>query len=154
MLFWTRHANLRRVENYIYDPSARIIKNPLNSTVFWKRRLNPATRRLNSATRPLNSATRQILHWNIVVYFDEASSQLGKASSQLGDASAQLRDASKMQLWPQWLTIQRGVQFQHMECSNDVMFFYHSIVKWIFRIVSLQFHYSLEIMYSLFAFFQ
>ena len=62
MLFWTRHANLRRVENYIYDPSARIIKNPLNSTVFWKRRLNPATRRLNSATRPLNSATRQILH--------------------------------------------------------------------------------------------
>ena len=32
MLFWTRHANLRRVENYIYDPSARIIKNPLNST--------------------------------------------------------------------------------------------------------------------------
>ena len=103
--FWTRHANLRRVENYIYDPSARIIKNPLNSTVFWKRRLNPATRRLNSATRPLNSATRQILHWNIVVYFDEASSQLGKASSQLGDASAQLRDASKMQLWPQWLTI-------------------------------------------------
>ena len=34
MLFWTRHANLRRVENYIYDPSARIIKNPLNSTVF------------------------------------------------------------------------------------------------------------------------
>ena len=105
MLFWTRHANLRRVENYIYDPSARIIKNPLNSTVFWKRRLNPATRRLNSATRSLNSATRQILHWNIVVYFDEASSQLGKASSQLGDASAQLRDASKMQLWPQWLTI-------------------------------------------------
>ena len=64
---------MRRVENYIYDPSARIIKNPLNSTVFWKRRLNPATRRLNSATRPLNSATRQILHWNIVVYFDEAS---------------------------------------------------------------------------------
>ena len=107
MLFWTRHANLRRVENYIYDPSARIIKNPLNSTVFWKRRLNPATRRLNSATRSLNSATRQILHWNIVVYFDEASSQLGKASSQLGDASAQLRDASKMQLWPQWLTILR-----------------------------------------------
>ena len=39
---------LRRVD--IYD--ARIIKNPLNSTVFWKRRLNPATRRLNSATRP------------------------------------------------------------------------------------------------------
>ena len=105
MLFWTRHANLRRVENYIYDPSARIIKNLLNSTVIWKRHLNPATRRLNSATRPLNSATRQILHWNIVVYFDEASSQLGNASTQLGDASAQLRDASKMQLWPQWLTI-------------------------------------------------
>ena len=51
MLFWTRHANLRRVENYIYDPSARIIKNPLNSTVFWKRHLNLATRSLNSATR-------------------------------------------------------------------------------------------------------
>ena len=88
MLFWTRHANLRRVEKYIYDPSARIIKNLLNSTVFWKRHLNSATRRLNSATRPLNSATRQILHWNIVVYFDEASSQLGNASTQLGDASA------------------------------------------------------------------
>ena len=29
MLFWTRQANLRRVENYIYDPSARINKNPL-----------------------------------------------------------------------------------------------------------------------------
>ena len=88
MLFWTRRANLRRVENYIYDPSARIIKNLLNSTVFWKRHLNPATRRLNSATRPLNSATRRILHWNIVVYFDKASSQLGNASTQLGDASA------------------------------------------------------------------
>ena len=47
---------------YIYDPSARIIKNILNSTVFWKRHHNPATLRLNSATRPLNSATRQILH--------------------------------------------------------------------------------------------
>ena len=117
MLFWTRHANLRRVENYIYDPSARLIKNPLNSRVFWKRRLNPATRRLNSATRPLNSATRQILHWNIVVYFDEASSQLGKASSQLGDASAQLRDASKMQLWPQWLTILTEVV---VSVNNDV----------------------------------
>ena len=42
-------------ENYIYDPSARIIKNLLNSTVFWKGHLNPTT-------RPLNSATRQILH--------------------------------------------------------------------------------------------
>ena len=77
--------------NDIYDPSARIINNLLNSTIFW-------TRHLNSATRPLNSATRQILHWNIVAYF-------GEASSQLCDASAQLRDASKMQLWPQWLTI-------------------------------------------------
>ena len=52
MLFWTRHAGFRRVENDIYDPSARIIKNPLNSTIFW-------TRHLNSATRPLNSAMRQ-----------------------------------------------------------------------------------------------
>ena len=77
--------------NDIYDPSARIINNLLNSTIFW-------TRHINSATRPLNSATRQILHWNIVAYF-------GEASSQLSDASAQLRDASKMQLWPQWLTI-------------------------------------------------
>ena len=80
--------------NDIYDPSARIINNPLNSTIFW-------TRHLNSATRRFNSATRQILQWNIVVYF-------GDASSQLGDASAQLRDASKMQLWPQWLTIPHG----------------------------------------------
>ena len=52
--------------NDIYDPSARIIDNLLNSTIFW-------TRHLNSATRPLNSATRQILH--IVAYFGEASSQ-------------------------------------------------------------------------------
>ena len=88
MLFWTRHANFRRVENYIYDPSARIIKNLLNSTVIWKRHLNPVTRRLNSATRSLNSATRQILHWNTVAYFDKASSQLGNASTQVGDASA------------------------------------------------------------------
>ena len=29
MLFWTRHANLRPVVIYIYDPYARIIKNPL-----------------------------------------------------------------------------------------------------------------------------
>ena len=55
MLFWTRHANFQPVENYIYDPSAKIIKNPLNSTTFW-------TRRFNSATRQLKSATRQILH--------------------------------------------------------------------------------------------
>ena len=73
MLFWTGHANFRRVENDIYDPSDRIIKNPLNSTIFW-------TRHLNSAIRQLNSATRQILHWNIVVYLDKASSQNGDAS--------------------------------------------------------------------------
>ena len=87
--------------NAIYDTSARIINNPLNSTIFW-------TRHLNSATRPLNSATRQILHWNIVAYF-------GEASSQLSDASAQLRDASKMQLWPQWLTIHPSMyKFQEL----------------------------------------
>ena len=74
MLFWTRHANFRRVENYIHDPSTRIIKNPLNFTTFW-------TRRLNSATRQVNSATRQILHLIIVAYFDKASSQLGDAST-------------------------------------------------------------------------
>ena len=84
MLFWTRHANFCTRRNDIYDPSARIIKNPLNFTIFW-------TRRLNSVTRQLNSATRQILHCIIVAYFDEAS-------SQLGDTSTQLRDASKMQL--------------------------------------------------------
>ena len=88
--------------NDIYDPFARIIKNPLKSTIFW-------TRHLNSATRRLNSATRQILHWNIVAYF-------GEASSQLGDASAQLRDASKMQLWPQWLTI---IHLSHLIFSPD-----------------------------------
>ena len=77
--------------NDIYDPSARKIKNLLNSTIFWTRRLNSATLRLNSTTRQLNSATRQILHRIMVAYFDEAS-------SQLGDASTQLRDASKMQL--------------------------------------------------------
>ena len=48
-------ANFPRVENYIYDPSVRIIKNPLNSTTFL-------SCRLNSATCQLNSATRQILH--------------------------------------------------------------------------------------------
>ena len=48
---WTRHANFWLVENNIYDPSARIIKNPLNSTIFWTRHLNYATRQLNSATR-------------------------------------------------------------------------------------------------------
>ena len=135
MLFWTRHANLRRVENYIYDPSARIIKNPLNSTVFWKRRLNPATRRLNSATRSLNSATRQILHWNIVVYFDEASSQLGKASSQLGDASAQLRDASKMQLWPQWLTIDHHMVFNGVWSKQLQQPYYLTVIKYIRTII-------------------
>ena len=94
-----------------YDPFARIIKNPLKSTIFW-------TRHLNSATRRLNSATRQILHWNIVAYF-------GEASSQLGDASAQLRDASKMQLWPQWLTIPppapSGPKFSNSEncCGSE-----------------------------------
>ena len=91
--------------NDIYDPFARIIKNPLKSTIFW-------TRHLNSATRRLNSATRQILHWNIVAYF-------GEASSQLGDASAQLRDASKMQLWPQWLTIVRLHESSNVEVTLD-----------------------------------
>ena len=62
MLFWTRHANFRRVDNDIYDPSARIINNLLNSTILWTRLLNSATRRLNYTTRQLNSATRQILH--------------------------------------------------------------------------------------------
>ena len=56
-------------QNYVYDRSTRIIKNPLNSTTIW-------TRRLNSATRPLNSATRQIIHCNIEAYFDEALYQL------------------------------------------------------------------------------
>ena len=46
--------------NDIYDPSSRIIKNPLNSTIFWTRHLNSATRRRNSVTRRLNSATRQL----------------------------------------------------------------------------------------------
>ena len=71
MLFWTRHANLRRVENYIYDPSARINKNPLNSTTFWTRRdastqlCDPSNFTLKyssiiiSTKRHLNSATRQ-----------------------------------------------------------------------------------------------
>ena len=70
MLFWTRHANFRRVENDIYDPSVRIIKNSLNSTIFW--------------TRHLNSS--------------DAMTQLGNTSTQLCDASTQLRDTSKMQL--------------------------------------------------------
>ena len=59
MLFWTRHANFRRVENNIDHPSARIIKNSLNSTIFWTRHLNFATRQINKATSPLNLATRQ-----------------------------------------------------------------------------------------------
>ena len=79
MLFSTRHANFRLVENYIYDPSARIMKNPLNSATF--------------STRQLNSATRQILHGIIVAYFDESSSQLSDASPQLPDPAT-----SKMQL--------------------------------------------------------
>ena len=58
MLFWTRRANLRRVENYIYDPSARIIKNLLNSTVFWKRHLNP--RRVGSTPRRVHSTLRRV----------------------------------------------------------------------------------------------
>ena len=74
MLFWTRHANFCLVENDIYDPCDRIIKNPLNSTIDWTHYLNSVTRRLNSAKRQLNSATRQIVHGNIVAYFDEASS--------------------------------------------------------------------------------
>ena len=63
--------NFRLVKNDIYDLSARIIKNSLNSTIFWMRHLNSATRRLNPTTRQLNSATRQILHCIIVAYFDE-----------------------------------------------------------------------------------
>ena len=51
MLFWTPHANFGRVENGIYDPSARITKDPLNSTILWTRHLNSATRQLNSTTR-------------------------------------------------------------------------------------------------------
>ena len=31
-----------RVKNYIYDLSARIIKNPLNSTTFWTRTVPPS----------------------------------------------------------------------------------------------------------------
>ena len=46
--------------NDIYDPSTRIIKNPLNSTLFWTRQLNSATRLLNLATRPLNLTTRPL----------------------------------------------------------------------------------------------
>ena len=73
MLFWTRHANLRRVENYIYDPSARINKNPLNSTTFWTRR----------------DASTQLCN---------ASTQLCDVSTQLCDASTQLCDASNFTL--------------------------------------------------------
>ena len=73
MLFWTRHANLRRVENYIYDPSARIIKNPLNSTVF--RRLNGLPYTLDHTTL-LNRFTKEFgirgkpLNW-FESYFSE-----------------------------------------------------------------------------------
>ena len=42
MLFWMRHASCRRVENDIYDPSARIVKNHLNS----RRRVNSTRRRV------------------------------------------------------------------------------------------------------------
>ena len=114
MLFSTRRAYFRRVLNYSSIFPRRVENvpdaSPKYATIFQcyfedDFGINDWKPLVNSATRSLNSATRQILHWNIVVYFDEASSQLGKASSQLGDASAQLRDASKMQLWPQWLTI-------------------------------------------------
>ena len=72
MLFWTRHANFRCLENYIYDPSARIINNPLNSTIFWTRQ---TTRRL------VDSAPGRVKFYIkiIVAYFDEASSQLDDA---------------------------------------------------------------------------
>ena len=56
MLFWMCHANFRCVEDDIYDPSARIIKNPLNSTIFW-------TRHLNSATRPKCNYDPNFLSW-------------------------------------------------------------------------------------------
>ena len=103
MLFWTRHANFRPVENYIYDPSARIFKNPLNFTIFWTRHLNSATRQLNSTkSAQLGNASNFTLKCNSI--FRRWISQLGDASTYLDDASTQLGDASKMQLWPQWLT--------------------------------------------------
>ena len=46
MLFWTRHANFQRVDSDIYDPSVRIIKNPLISATFWMRQLISATREI------------------------------------------------------------------------------------------------------------
>ena len=49
MLFWMRHANFRRVQNDIYDPSARIIKNPINFTIFWTGHVNSATCQLRDA---------------------------------------------------------------------------------------------------------
>ena len=81
----------------IFDQSKMTLmtKIPLNSTIFWTRHLNLATRRVTSATCQFNSTTRRILHWNIVAYFDEALSQLGDATTQLGNASTELRDASK-----------------------------------------------------------
>ena len=43
MLYWTRHVNFGRFENDIYDASAIIIKNPLNSIVLTTRQLNDAS---------------------------------------------------------------------------------------------------------------
>ena len=66
MLFWTFHANIKLVENDIYDLSARIIKNPLNSTIFETRDLNSATHRLNSATRQLGDASNFTLKYSSI----------------------------------------------------------------------------------------
>ena len=83
MLFWRRHANFRRVENDIYGPYARVIKNALNSTIFWARQIDSSTQlrdasnftlkyssifrrsvistwqRVNSTLRPVHSTRRR-----------------------------------------------------------------------------------------------
>ena len=74
MLIWTRHANFQRFENNIYDPSARIVKNSLNSTIFIS-----TQRRVKS--------TRSHIKFYIEIYLNDTSSQLCDPSTQLCDAS-------------------------------------------------------------------
>ena len=66
MLFWTRHANFRRVQNDIYDPSTRIIKNPLNSMIFWTGHVNSATCQSRDASTQLGDASNFTLKYNSI----------------------------------------------------------------------------------------
>ena len=79
----------------VYDPSSRIIKNPLNFTILWICHLNSATRRLNSATRQLivgnasnftlkySSIFRQRVRVRVnMIYFDKEERDIEETNTE------------------------------------------------------------------------